>query len=250
MINKLRSNGPKSLSLSVIVPLYNEQESIPEVLTKIQQALTDIPHEVILVDDGSVDGTKEVVTNMLKHNHKLIVLDGNHGQSVALLAGFENSISDLIVVMDGDGQIDPHDIVRMYELLIEGDSELIHGVRHRRQDPFSKKGVSMVANAMLRQVLGSDILDAGCPLKIFRRSVLDKFPYFNGYHRLFPVVAQKVGIKVKQVPVAHFPRKHGTSNYGLGRTFHVLRHLWALSSDPMAMQENLPYKVKNIAQGI
>jgi len=249
MISKLHSNKPKPLAVSVIVPLYNEQKSIPEVLTKIQQALIDIPHEVILVDDGSVDGTEEVVTKMLKDNHKLIVLEGNHGQSVALLAGFENSRYDLIVVMDGDGQVDPNDIVRMYGLFVEGDSELIHGVRHSRRDPFFKKGVSLVANAMVRQILGSDILDAGCPMKIFKRSILNGFPYFNGYHRLFPVVAQKIGIKVSQVPINHSPRKHGTSNYGIGRTLHVLRHVWALSSNPMAMRENLSYKVKNIVQG-
>lgn len=231
---------------SVIIPVCNEQRLIQGVLEEINATLYNYNHEVVVVDDGSSDRTVEIVAKCLTGNQKLVILDKNYGQSTAILAGIDSSAHDWIVILDGDGQLVVKDIIRAYECFLEQPDGIVQGFRVNRQDTPSKRFLSRGANVLMRKLLRTEILDAGCPTKIFDKSILNRMPIFDGFHRLFSVVGQLSGVKIKQISVNHRPRKYGVSKYGMNRIGIVLVHIVILKFKIIKSGNRLPYRIKGI----
>ena len=226
--------------------MFNEEGSILSLISCINAALKSIEHELILVDDGSTDKTVDVAQTSLLNNHKLIVLDCNYGQSVAIKVGLDHAKYNTISILDADGQNHPDDILSMLKILVETNADLVQGIRSRRYDSARKQLPSRLANSLMRKILNVDILDSGCSLKVFHKSILTDFPFFNGYHRLFSVIAQKRGVRVVQTNVKHQHRISGKSKYGLERIPIFLKHLWKIRMNPTSLNQGLSYSIKEI----
>ncbi len=202
--------------LSVVIPVYNEEETIGPLLDEIAQVLGDDParYEVIVVDDGSGDGTPAVLAEIAGRWPVLRVLAfrENAGQSAAMAAGFLAARRDHVVAMDGDGQSDPADIPRIAALL--DDFDLVCGFRANRRDSLAKRWGSRLANAVRRSVTRDEVIDIGCSLKGFHREPLQRLPFFDGSHRFLPVMLAMDGCTMTQIEVNHRARSGGTSKYG------------------------------------
>ena len=215
--------------LSVVVPLYNEEESVTPLVGGLHAALDgEFDWEVLLVDDGSRDGTVAAI-HALAHSDsrvRLIQLARNYGQTTAMQAGFDHAKGDVVVSMDGDLQNDPADIPQMVARLREG-YDLVAGYRLRRQDKLvTRKLPSWVANRIIRRLSGVAIRDNGCSLKVYRRELLERIRLYSDMHRFIPAVAAAVaGARITEVPVRHHPRRYGQSKYGLSRVLKVLADL-------------------------
>ena len=209
---------PPVASLSAVVPVYDERENLAPLVQELRRALEalGIDFEILLVDDGSRDGSFEVLTQLAGRVPELRVLrlDANRGQSAALCAGFAAARGDAIVTLDGDLQNDPADIARLLGQLAESD--MVAGVRRERHDGWLRRASSRVANAVRSAVLGDGVVDTGCSLKLFRRELAAGFPRFAGMHRFLPALVQIQGGRVVQLPVNHRPRRSGCSKYGIG----------------------------------
>lgn len=223
-----RSTGPV---LSVVAPLYNECQNVRPLIEWILQALECYPHpfEIILVDDGSRDGTwaeiRAVSADPRVHGLKL---GRNVGQTAAMMAGFDHARGEVIVSLDGDLQNDPRDIPALVEKLEEG-YDLVCGWRRQRQDKLLVRRVpSWVANKLIRRLTGVPITDNGCSLKAYRRSLLDRIPLYAEQHRFIPALSASVGARITEMPVRHHARRFGESKYGLSRTVKVLIDLLTL----------------------
>jgi glycosyltransferase involved in cell wall biosynthesis len=220
----------KEQSLSLIVPLYNEVENVAQLIEEINQALSLLPFswEVLLVDDGSSDGTHRVLKETLKHssnNFRLITLQRNFGQTAAIQAGFDHSAGRYIATMDGDLQNDPADIPRLVELLTREELDLVVGWRKQRMDGFWLRRLpSRIANHLIGLVTGVQLHDYGCSLKIYRGSVLRNMRLYGDMHRFIPawISMYTSPSRICESAVNHRPRIHGQSKYGIGRTFKVL----------------------------
>ena len=228
-INRLTSipgvNGSSPL-LSVVIALYNEAENIEPLLHQTREALKDIRFELLLVDDGSTDGTVREVKSRLDHHTRLIVLRKNYGQSSAMAAGIEAARGTYIATMDGDLQNDPADIPEMLNLLINEEWDLVAGVRKNRKDGmFLRKIPSRIANRFIRNSTGVMLHDYGCTLKVFESSIAKNLGLYGQLHRYIPVLAAFQGARMTEIPVRHHPRIYGKSKYGLGRTFKVVSDL-------------------------
>jgi glycosyltransferase involved in cell wall biosynthesis len=187
------------------------------------------PFEIIYVDDGSTDGSSQLLDRLAAEHASVIVLhfDRNYGQSSAFDAGFKRSTGALVVTMDGDLQNDPADIGTL--LAYTEKYDLVCGWRTERHDSLTRKISSRVANAVRSAVTGDHVHDTGCSLKVFRREVVDRLQLFVGMHRFFPALALMHGFTVTEVPVRHHPRMHGLSKYGVGnRLFKGLYDLLAV----------------------
>jgi len=187
------------------------------------------PFEIIYVDDGSTDGSSQILDRLAAEHSYVIVLhfDRNYGQSSAFDAGFKRSAGALVVTMDGDLQNDPGDIGTL--LAYADKYDLVCGWRTDRHDSLARKISSRVANAVRSAVTGDRVHDTGCSLKVFRREVVEKLQLFVGMHRFFPALALMHGFTVTEVPVRHHPRMHGVSKYGVGnRLFKGLYDLLAV----------------------
>lgn len=218
-------NGSNPL-LSVVIALYNEVENIEPLLQKIRDALNGIRYELLLVDDGSTDGTVREVKSRLDINTRLVVLRKNYGQSSAMAAGIEAARGTYIATMDGDLQNDPADIPEMLNLLMNDQWDLVAGVRKNRKDGiFLRKIPSRIANRFIRYSTGVMLHDYGCTLKVFESSIAKNLGLYGQLHRYIPVLAAFQGARMTEVPVMHHPRIHGKSKYGLGRTFKVVSDL-------------------------
>ncbi|MCF8464368.1 MAG: glycosyltransferase family 2 protein [Flavobacteriales bacterium] len=226
--------------------MFNEEGSILSLINSINQSLKSISFELILVNDGSDDRTVEIASSLISGNQKIVVLDRNYGQSTAIKAGLDLSNSNIIAILDADGQNSPEDIIPMLQVLAENNVDLVQGIRDQRTDSLVKLIPSKVANSLMRILLGIEILDSGCALKVFDKSILNGFPFFNGYHRLFSVIAQKRGVKIAQMKVKHHPRIAGESNYGIERTPTILKHMWMLNQNPDTLAQKLNYSIKEI----
>ena len=214
--------------VSAVVPAFDEIESLPSLLPGLLRALegTGRAFEVILVDDGSSDGTASWIAEAARRDPRVraLLLRRNAGQSAALAAGFRRARGSILVALDADGQNDPSDIPRLLDAL--RDADVASGVRTRRQDAWMRRVSSRVANATRRTVLGDRITDAGCTLKAYRREAVAALPQFNGFHRFLPALCQFRGARVVEVTVTHHPRRHGRSKYGVGnRLWRGLRDL-------------------------
>lgn len=198
---------------SVVVPLYNEAENVPELQSEIRAALAGRHYELILVDDGSTDDTARRVENA--PGVTLLRFTKNAGQSAALLAGMWAARGPVIVLLDGDLQNDPADIPRLLAK-IEGGADLVCGCRRKRQDSGVKKLSSLVANFVRSRFVGDGVRDTGCTLKALRRECVTALTPFKGVHRFIPALIKSAGFRVVEIPVNHRARRFGCSKYGLG----------------------------------
>ncbi len=222
------------MELSVVIPVYNEEESVKFLYEAVTKALIglDKPYEIIIIDDGSKDNTyKNALALALKdHRLKIVKLKRNYGQTTALYAGFQKAMGKVIVTMDGDLQNDPEDIPLMLNKMGEG-YDIVLGWRHERKDFFiSRKLPSRIANWLIRKVTGIPVKDNGCAIRAYRAEVIKNFPMYSEMHRLMPVITALVGAKFTQIKVKHHPRKFGHSKYGISRVYKVLLDLVALKT--------------------
>ncbi len=225
----------KRPSLSVVIPLYREADSVAPLLARVHEGLAGYggPWELICVDDGSRDGTSLRLHDAAQgygDHVRVIRLGRNYGQTAAMQAGFDAARGELIASLDGDLQNDPADIPRLVDELLERDLDLLQGWRRDRQDALVMRKIpSRIANRLIARVTGVRLHDYGCSLKVYRARVLKRVALFGEMHRFIPVwVAgvtdpQRIGESV----VTHAPRRFGTSKYGISRTFRVLLDLLA-----------------------
>jgi len=205
------------IEVTVVLPVFNEKDSIEPLMSEIRESLEPLgkTYEVLFVDDGSGDGSVEVLRRLREKydNVRLIELERNSGQSAALGAGFKAASGKIIVTLDSDGQNDPTDIVRVLEPIDKKEADAVCGVRIHRRDSWTKRKTSQFANWIRNKISGDFIQDTGCSLKAFRRECLNDFFYFNGMHRFFPTLIRMEGYRVVEVPVNHRPRMRGQSKY-------------------------------------
>ena len=217
------------LNLSVVVPLYNEEESLPHLVEQLLSALrpTDEAFELVLVDDGSSDRTANVLAKLSAEVPEVVavLLRKNYGQTAAMAAGFDVAGGEVIVSLDGDLQNDPADIPMLLAKLREG-YDLVSGWRHQRQDAaLQRKLPSRIANRLIGRVTGVRLHDYGCSLKAYRREVLSDMRLYGELHRFLPALAFIEGARITEVKVNHRARQFGSSKYGIDRTFRVLMDL-------------------------
>jgi len=218
-----------SLSVSVVVPVYNEEENIPLMYDALQRTLEhlDCLYEIIFVDDGSSDGSLQELTRLAERDCtvKVVQFRGNFGQSAAMGAGIQYAGHEVIITMDGDLQNDPADIPMMLQKIEEG-YDLVHGWRKNRQDRFiNRKLPSKCANWLISKVTGFPVRDLGCTLKAIRSDVAKEIELYGEMHRFIPILASWRGAKCVEVVTRHHPRRFGVSKYGIGRVFRVLLDL-------------------------
>ena len=214
--------------LSIVVPLYNEQDNVELLTQKIHESLQGYHYQIIYVDDFSSDDTKMVVQKMDDHLVTLIELKKNYGQSLALAAGLDYAQGEYIITMDGDLQNDPSDIPKMLEFAVGGTYDLITGIRQKRKDSLVKKIPSKIANFLVRRVTKLSIKDNGCALKIFTKEIAKGLNLYGEMHRFITLLAFLEGAQIKQVPVKHHARHAGKSKYGLERVFKVVADMMLL----------------------
>ena len=217
------------LDLSVVVPLYNEEESLPHLVVQLLQALRPSSErfELVLVNDGSSDRTAEVLEQISREVPELlaVLLRKNYGQTAAMAAGFDVAQGEVIVSLDGDLQNDPADIPMLLAKLRLG-YDLVSGWRHQRQDAaLQRKLPSRIANRLIGRVTGVKLHDYGCSLKAYRREVLSDMRLYGELHRFLPALAFIEGARITEVKVNHRARQFGSSKYGIDRTFRVLMDL-------------------------
>ena len=215
--------------ISVIIPIYNETENIPTLyahLTEVMATL-DRPWELIFINDGSIDGSKQTLNKLADQDArvKIIHFKRNFGQTAAMMAGIDFARGDILISMDGDLQNDPADISQFLVKLEEG-YDVCSGWRRERQDPALRRTLpSRIANFIISRISGVYLHDYGCSLKAYKKEVIKGVKLYGEMHRFIPIYASWQGARVTEIPVTHHPRVHGTSNYGLERTFKVILDL-------------------------
>jgi len=221
------------MKVSIIVPVYNEEESIGLLYKAVEKSIKTmgVPWELILVDDGSRDDSPEKIRGIVKKHPEhvsAVILRRNFGQTAAIAAGIDHSEGDIIVLLDADLQNDPADIPVMVNKLNEG-YDLVSGWRFNRQDKFLTRTLpSRIANSLISAVTGVKLHDYGCSLKAYRREVLTGFRLYGEMHRFIPVYANSIGAKIVEVKVHHHARKFGKAKYGLERIFKVILDLFTV----------------------
>lgn len=214
------------MKISVVVTVYNEEANIQPLVNQIAAAMKGFDYEIVYVDDGSKDKTVRNIKALNDPHIKLVELKKNYGQCPALKAGIDYASGDYIVTMDGDLQNDPADIPMMLEEAITGDFDLVAGIREKRVDGvFLRKIPSSIANRLIRWTTDANIVDNGCALKVFKAETAKSIALYGELHRFISVLAHFEGATIKQVNVRHHPRIHGTSKYGISRTFRVMSDL-------------------------
>jgi dolichol-phosphate mannosyltransferase len=216
------------MKISVIIPIYNERDNIDALYMQLQPVLRtlDGSYEVVFVNDGSTDGSAAVLDALaaLDRAIKVVHLRRNYGQTAAMMAAIQYSSGEIIVPMDGDLQNDPNDIPRLIEKLEEG-YDVVSGWRVDRQEGMDRRLPSRAANWLISKVSGVALHDYGCTLKAYRRRFLENVRLYGEMHRFVPIYAAWEGGSVTELPVAHHPRLHGKSKYGIGRAPRVLLDL-------------------------
>jgi glycosyltransferase involved in cell wall biosynthesis len=215
-------------SISVVIPVYNEEENIMPLYEGLKPVLEGMgrDYEIIFVDDGSADATPEILSEMHSKDDRVVALSmrRNFGQTAAFAAGFDFSRGDVIVTMDGDLQNDPKDIPNLVGLL--KDYDLVSGWRKKRKDKLiTRRLPSMAANWLISKVTGVGLHDYGCSLKAYRKEVVKNLRLYGEMHRFIPAVASWYGVRITEVEVSHNPRLRGKSKYGLSRTVKVFLDL-------------------------
>lgn len=215
------------MDLSIVVPVYNEEESLPLLYKAICEAIIplNLEWELILVNDGSKDNSQAVLEKLAEEDvaHvRAILLRRNFGQTAAIVAGIDHAVGDVVVLIDADMQNDPADIPLMLEKINQG-YDVVSGWRKERQDDYATRTLpSHAANWLIGQVTGVKLHDYGCTLKAYRREVITGFRLYGEMHRFIPVFANSVGARMLEMPVRHHPRRFGQAKYGLERTIKVI----------------------------
>ncbi len=218
-----------TVALSIVVPIYNEEESLPFLVNQLLEVLQPMNEtfELVLVNDGSSDNSAEVIRKLSFEMPELVgvLLRKNYGQTAAMAAGFDISSGEIVVTLDGDLQNDPADIPLLVSKIRDG-FDLVSGWRYRRQDAaISRKLPSKIANRLIGKVTGVRLNDYGCSLKAYRKEVLTDMRLYGELHRFLPVLANIEGARITEVKVNHRARQFGSSKYGIDRTFRVLMDL-------------------------
>ena len=218
-----------NISLSIVVPIYNEEESLRFLVNQLLDVLRPMNEsfELVLVNDGSSDNSDEVMRKLSLEVPELVavLLRKNYGQTAAMAAGFDISRGEIVVTLDGDLQNDPADIPLLINKIRDG-FDLVSGWRFRRKDAaISRKIPSMIANRLIGKVTGVNLHDYGCSLKAYRKEVLADMRLYGELHRFLPVLANIEGARITEVKVNHRARQFGSSKYGIDRTFRVLMDL-------------------------
>jgi dolichol-phosphate mannosyltransferase len=226
-------------AVSVIIPLFNEEENVPLLQSELSGALKDFTYEIIFVDDGSVDRTVERIEP--KANVRVIRFEKNAGQSAAIYAGLEAAQGATVVLIDGDLQNDPADVPRLLAEIARG-ADLVCGYREQRRDTLVKRLTSWIANTVRSRFTKDGVRDTGCTLKAMRRECVSALVPFKGMHRFIPALVKGAGYRLVEVPVNHRPRRFGQSKYGLGNravraTIDMFGVRWLLS-------RRLNYKIR------
>jgi glycosyltransferase involved in cell wall biosynthesis len=205
--------------VSVVVPVYNEEECLGRLQEEIEEALAGIPHEVIYVNDGSTDDSRRILDALAARypNTSVVHFRRNFGKSAALAAGFERVRYEAVATMDADLQDDPTEIPRMLEMLVEEDLDLVSGWKKSRKDPLEKRLPSRLFNKTTQILTGVDIHDFNCGLKVYRREVVREVTLYGELHRYVPALAHYRGFRVGEMAVNHRPRGGGSSKFGLER---------------------------------
>ena len=212
--------------LSVVITVYNEEENIKPLLEATYSALSEIEYEIILVEDGSTDGTVSEVKKYANERTKLIIFSRNFGQTTALAAGIDKATGSYIATMDGDLQNDPTDLPMMLSKAIDEEWDVVAGRRANRKDGFVLRKIpSKIANWVIRNTTKVYLNDYGCTLRVYKAEIAQNMGLYGELHRFIPVLAKQQGAKMTEVDVKHHPRIHGTSKYGLSRTFKVMADL-------------------------
>ena len=212
--------------LSVVITVYNEEDNIQPLLQATYAALSGMDYEVILVEDGSSDRTVAEVKKYANTRTKLLIFNRNHGQTTALAAGIDQATGHYIATMDGDLQNDPTDIPGMLQKAMDEDWDVVAGRRANRQDGFVLRKIpSKIANWVIRNTTKVYLNDYGCTLRVYKSEIAQNMGLYGELHRFIPVLAKQEGAKMVEVDVKHHPRIHGTSKYGLSRTFKVMADL-------------------------
>ena len=216
---------------SVIIPLKNEAGNINDLVQELEPIMNGLQHpwELICIDDGSTDGTREILKELSKQKPYLraIFFKQNYGQSSAFEAGFKAAGGQFVITLDGDGQNDPADIPRLVQMI--SDCDLVCGIRLKRKDSFSKRVTSKMANWVRNRLCGDGVQDTGCSLKVYRKTSLDKIKMYHGMHRFLPALFSIEGFRIKEAPVNHRERLRGKSNYNFfNRSLNTLADLWAV----------------------
>ena len=236
-----------SIKYSVVIPLKNEEGNVADLIHELEPVMAALhsPWELICIDDGSTDQTLSILNGLAqaKQYLRIIVFESNFGQSSAFDAGFKNARGEFVITLDGDRQNDPADIPRLVDA-IEG-SDLVCGMREKRNDPWHKKVISYFANFIRSRVCKDGMRDTGCSLKIYRRACLERIKMFHGMHRFLPALFKIEGFNIKQIPVNHRERTKGKTKYNLwNRSFNTIADLLAVR---WMHQRQLKYKIKKMA---
>jgi dolichol-phosphate mannosyltransferase len=226
-------------AISIVIPLYNEEDNVQDMQREVAEALAGHDYELVLVDDGSTDGT---VARVVKSERvRLLCFEKNAGQSAAMHAGIHLALGQVIVTLDGDLQNDPKDIPTLLKKLDEG-WDLVCGYRAKRKDTAFKRVQSRIANFVRSRFIGDGVRDTGCTLKAMRRDCREALLPFNGMHRFIPALIASMGWKVTEVPVNHRPRTRGVSKYGFGN------RAWRATMDMFGVRwlnsRRVPYRIK------
>ena len=212
--------------LSVVITVYNEEDNIQPLLTATYAALQHIDYELILVEDGSSDRTVAEVKKYANSRTKLLIFNRNYGQTTALAAGIDQATGTYLATMDGDLQNDPTDLPAMLQKAMDEDWDVVAGRRANRQDGFVLRKIpSKIANWIIRNTTKVYLNDYGCTLRVYKAEIAQNMGLYGELHRFIPVLAKQEGAKMIEMDVKHHPRIHGTSKYGLSRTFKVMADL-------------------------
>lgn len=214
------------MELSVVITLLNEEDNIEPLFKNLRTALRGFDYEVVFVDDGSTDNTVKKIKSLADSRTKLVQLSRNYGQTAAMAAGIDMATGDYIATMDGDLQNDPDDIPAMLQKLQLEGWDVVAGNRKNRQDGMLLRKIpSRIANRLIRKLTGVYIHDYGCTLKVFTKDIAKRLGLYGELHRFIPILAVMQGGRITDMDVAHHPRLHGKSKYGLGRTLKVVSDL-------------------------
>ncbi|WAC12673.1 glycosyltransferase family 2 protein [Dyadobacter pollutisoli] len=215
--------------ISVVIPLFNEQDNVLHLLRAIRRALSGYDYEVVAVDDGSSDNTVQMLRQDLDDRLSIVVMMRNYGQTSAMAAGIASATGKYIVTIDGDLQNDPEDIIRLLARAVQGNWDVVAGYRANRLDGWLfRKLPSRIANKIIRTLTGVHLKDYGCTLKIFKNEIAQNLGLYGELHRFIPVLADIMGARITEMPVRHHKRLFGKSKYGLGRTMKVVSDLFLM----------------------
>ncbi|MBL7124365.1 MAG: glycosyltransferase family 2 protein [Actinobacteria bacterium] len=214
------------MDLSIVIPIYNERESIEKLYKKLDEALSriNLKYEVMLIDDGSTDGTFNELLKIHRKNrlYKIIRFRKNFGQTPAISAGFSYAEGEVVITLDADLQNDPQDIQVLLSKMNEG-YDIVSGWRKNRKDKaVTRRFPSIIANKIISKLTGVHLHDYGCTLKAYKKEVVKNINLYGEMHRYIPAIASWMGVKVAEVPVMHHSRRYGKSKYGVSRTIKVI----------------------------